>query len=136
VYKSSKAFGEGGSAFINAASPHRMPPVGGMAKVSFIIIQTAIKTSHRSPFAPSHLHRSMLILPLARLESRQGFDGFADLLFGEAQVVIALQVQPELCACIEVMPEAQRRISGDGAPARPRTCRGLSGHRREFHRGG
>src|SRR5438067_1025240 len=50
-------------------------------------------------------------------QRRQLLDGLSALLFGQANFVEALQIQPELWARSEKMSQAQRRVSGDRALA-------------------
>jgi len=47
------------------------------------------------------------------LEGGEGLDGFSGLLLGEAQIVEALQIDPELGAGAEEMRQAQRRVGRD-----------------------
>jgi len=51
------------------------------------------------------------------LEGGQCLDGLAGLLFCNADIVEALQVQPELCRRAEEMGETQGRVASDGAPS-------------------
>lgn len=52
------------------------------------------------------------------LEGGEGLDGAACLLLGNANVVEALKVEPELGARSEEVSEALGRVAGDGAAAR------------------
>ena len=45
--------------------------------------------------------------------SGQNFHGLADFLGGNRQVVLGLQVHPELGLNVEPVPESKRRIPGD-----------------------
>jgi hypothetical protein len=52
---------------------------------------------------------------LAPFQSGQRLNRFSSFLFGEPQVVKALEIQPELRTGAEEMSEAQSGIAGDGA---------------------
>src|SRR5258707_1150255 len=52
---------------------------------------------------------------LASFESGKRLDRFSCLLFGEPQIVKALQIQPKLRTGTEEMGETQSGIAGDGA---------------------
>ena len=49
------------------------------------------------------------------LEGGKGFDGFSGFLLGDAQIVEALQIDPEFGASAEEMRQAQRRVGRDVA---------------------
>jgi hypothetical protein len=51
------------------------------------------------------------------LEGWQRLDGFAGLPLGEADLIKALQIQPEFRGRAEEMGQAQGRVAGDGAPS-------------------
>ena len=50
-------------------------------------------------------------------EGGQCLDGFFGLLFGQADLIQALQIQPELSRCAEKMRLAQGCVTGDCPPA-------------------
>jgi hypothetical protein len=50
------------------------------------------------------------------LEGWQRLDGLAGLPLGEADLIKALQVQPEFRSRAKEMGQAQGRVAGDGAP--------------------
>jgi hypothetical protein len=54
---------------------------------------------------------------LEPFERRQRPNGFAGLLFGEADLIKALQIQPEFRGGAEEMGKAQGCIAGDGPPS-------------------
>src|SRR5215510_3348639 len=47
----------------------------------------------------------------------ESLDGFADLLFGDAEFVEALEIEPELPASAEEVGKTQSGVPGYGAPA-------------------
>src|SRR5208282_2660937 len=81
-------------------------------------INTLVEQTSRERVPPGHgevwMQRSCMN-GFAAFQFGEGLDGFPGLLFGEAEVVEALEVQPKLRAGAEEMSEAQGRIAGDGA---------------------
>ena len=57
-----------------------------------------------------------------------GFDGFAGLLLGEAQVVEVLEIEPKPGIGAKEMSEAQSGVAGDGARATQDLRDAVGGH--------
>ena len=73
--------------------------------------------SHREGRWTGSDRRALSVCVFEVFKGWQTVDGLAGLFLRQAQVVKALQIEPEFGAGAEEMRQAQSGVAGDGAPA-------------------
>jgi hypothetical protein len=85
-------------------------------------------TEDEIDISSGRLSEPLCVDEFAAFQLRQGFDGFAYFLLGEAQVVEVLEIEPKLRAGAEEVGEAESGVARDGARAMQNLRDAIGGH--------